>query len=180
MFLYKASLFFTWFRHWFHLVPIWFRNVAMSRRVLFRKHSCLVPALVPLGSDMVPHSEVSPSLMFSKQSALVSAWVPLGFLPSLHKRLGFVLGSTWFLFGSETWVRPGDVCLTNIHACFQPWFHLVPTWFHITESHQVVYFPNSALVPALVPLGSHMVPQSGISPSKTFLNCFLPSCWRLA
>ena len=126
MLLCKASLFFTWFRHWFHLVPIWFRNVAMSRRVLFRKHSCLVPALVPLGSDMVPHSEVSPSLMFSKQSALVSAWVPLGFLPSLHKHLGFVLGSTWFLFGSETWVRPGDVCLTNIHACFQPWFNLVP------------------------------------------------------
>ena len=180
MLLYEASLFFTWFRHWFHLVLIWFRNVAMSRRVLFRKHSCLVPALVPLGSNMVPHSEVSPSLMFSKQSALVSAWVPLGFLPSLHKRLGFVLGSTRFQFGSETWVRPGDVCLTNIHACFQPWFHLVPTWFHITESHQVVYFPNSALVPALVPLGSHMVPQSGTSPGKTFLNCFLPSCWRLA
>ena len=152
----------------------------MSRCVLFRKHSCLVPALVPLGSDMVPHSEVSPSLTFSKQSALVSAWVPLGFLPSLHKRLGFVLGSTRFQFGSETWVRPGDVCFTNIHACFQPWFHSVPTWLHITESHRVVYFPNSALVPALVPLGSRMVPQSGISPSKTFLTCFLPSCWRLA
>ena len=112
----------------------------MSRRVLFRKHSCLVPALVPLGSDMVPHSEVSPSLMFSKQSALVSARVPLGFLPSLHKRLGFVHGSTWFLVASETWVRPGDVCLTNIHACF----------------------------PALVPLGSDMVPHNGISPSSIF------------
>ena len=151
MLLYKASLFFTWFRHWFHLVLFWFRNVAMSRCVLFRKHSCLVPALVALGSDMVPHSEVSPSLMFPKQSALVSAWVPLGFLPSLHKRLGFVRGTTCFLVASETCVRPGDACLTNIHACFQPWFHLVPTWFHITEFHREVYFQHSALVPALVP-----------------------------
>ena len=105
-----------------------------------------------------------------------TSWFRPGFhlvsCQSLHKRLGFVLGSTWFLFGSETWVRPGDVCLTNIHACFQPWFHLVPTWVHITESHRVVYFANSALVPALVPLGSHMVPHSGISPSKTCFNCF--------
>ena len=86
--------------------------------------------------------------------------------------LGSGIGSTWFFSGSETWPCPGVSCFASIHAWFQPWFHLVPTWFHITESHRVVYFPNSALVPALVPLGSHMVPQSGISPSKTFLNCF--------
>ena len=129
-----------------------------------------------LGSTWFRHGStqrgLTESYVFKAVCLGVSAWVPLGFLPSLHKRLGFVLGSTWFLFGSETWVRPGDVCFTNIHACFQPWFHLVPTWFHITESHRVIDFPNSALVPALVPLGSHMVPQSGISPSKTFEAVF--------
>ena len=52
-----------------------------SRRCLSYEHSCLFPALVPLGSDMGPHNGISPSSIFSKQcvgSGFGSTWFPHG------------------------------------------------------------------------------------------------------
>ena len=71
----------SWFRPWFHVVPICFRDMGTSRRCLLYEHSCLFPALVPLGSDMAPPNGISPSSIFSKQcvgSGFGSTWFPHG------------------------------------------------------------------------------------------------------
>ena len=104
--------------------------------------------------------------------------------------LGSGIGSTWFLSGSETWPCPGVSCFASIHAWFQPWFHLVPTWFHTAKSHRVLCFQSSlpwfrpgfhlvsyrrstnVLVSSLVPRGSYLVLKHGYVLAMSVLRAF--------
>ena len=105
--------------------------------------------------------------------------------------LGSGIGSTWFLSGSETWPCPGVSCFASIPAWFQPWFHLVPTWFHTAKSHRVLCFRSSlpwfrpgfhlvscrrstnVLVSSLVPRGSNLVLKHGYVPAMSVLRTFM-------